>query len=246
MGTLLDAYNERLAEVDAYIGFLSVLEAQARLGPPRIEGAGQPISAQQQKILYSSVYLQLYNLVESTMTRCVESISEAAANGNTWMPGDLSESLKKEWVRFVARTHIDLTPDNRLSAAIELCQHLVLGLPVAAFGIDKGGGGNWDDKAIEAISTRIGLQLVVSNDVYSNVKRRVKNDLGPLGLVKSLRNQLAHGSISFEQCAEDVTVQELLDVKEKVTRYIKEVVNGFELYIQHFEFLAPAKRPAVS
>jgi len=244
MSALLDAYNERLAEVEAYIEFLSVMEAQARLGPPKIEGALEPISAQQQKILYSSLYLQLYNLVEATMTRCIESVSQAAADGRAWLPKDLTDSLRREWVRFIARTHVDLSPDNRLNAAIVLCQHLVESLPIADFGIEKGGGGNWDDQAIEAISVRLGLGLVVSNDVYRAIKRPVKNDLGAMGLVKSLRNKLAHGSISFEQCASNVTVQDLIDVKEKVTLYMREVVDGFELYIRQFGFLIPEKRPA--
>src|SRR5579859_5910602 len=139
------AFQERLAEVEAYLEFLSVMEAQARTGPPRLEGAEHPISAQQQQILYSSVYLQLYNLVESTMSRCIEAVASAAKESGRWKPTDLSDSLRKEWVRVTARTHIDLTPEHRLEKALSLCDHLMASLPVSAFEIEKGGGGNWDD-----------------------------------------------------------------------------------------------------
>jgi hypothetical protein len=209
-----------------------------------LEGAEQPISSQQQRILYSSVYLQLYNLVEATMSRCVEAVAAAARESGRWKPGDLSVSLRREWVRATARTHESLTPDHRLESALMLCDHLVTSLPVSAFDIDKGGGGNWDDAAIEAISARLGFQLVVSQPVYSAIKRPFRDELGALALVKQLRNRLAHGSISFAQCAEDVTVPRLVELKGKTVDYLKEVVACFSNYIDSFEYLVPTRRPA--
>jgi len=244
MDELRNAFSERLAEVDAYLDFLRVLEAAAQHGPPKLERAEHPITTQQQKILYSSVYLQLYNLVESTMTRCIDAVPIAATSGGGWKPGDLCDSLRREWVRFVARTHIDLTPDHRLVSALELCEDLVSALPVGEFSIDKGGGGNWDDYAIEAISGRLGFRLIVSQPVYSAIKSRIRDDLGPLGLVKSLRNRLAHGAISFAECAEDVTVAQLIELKEKTSSYLHEVMEQFISYLECYEFLIPEKRPA--
>lgn len=243
MSTLVTGFQERLAEVEAYLEFLKAMELSAQHGPPRLEGAEHPISAQQQRILYSSVYLQLYNLVESTMSRCIEAVTEAAKEGHRWMPSDLSQSLRREWVRVIARTHEELNPDHRLESALRLCDHLVAALPVAEFEIDKGGGGNWDDQAIEAISRRLGFQLVVSEPVYSAVKRRFQDDLGPLALVKQLRNRLAHGSISFAQCAENMTVERLVDLKEKTVDYLREVVSCFNAYLVSFEYLLPERRP---
>lgn len=245
MSDLLDAFNDRLAEVEAYLDFLRTFESCARSGPPKLEGAEQAISVPQQRILYSSVYLQLYNLVESSMTRCIEGISRAACSVNGGcLPGNLSESLRKEWVRHVARTHVELSPDNRLQSALKMCGLLLDSLPIDDFEIAKGGGGNWDDNEIEAISERLGFSLNISRPVYSAVKRQVKNDLGPLALVKSFRNRLAHGSISFVECAEDVTVSELVDLKDKTASYMREVVTRFDVFLTQFEFLLPDRRPA--
>jgi hypothetical protein len=160
------------------------------------------------------------------------------------MPSDLSQELRREWVRAMARTHEELTPDHRLNSALILCEHLVSALPVAEFALEKGGGGNWDDQAIEAISKRLGFQLVVSEPVYSAIKRRFQDDLGPLALVKQLRNQLAHGSISFAQCAENVTVTRLVDLKDKTVDYLREVVGCFNAYLDTFGYLVPERRPA--
>lgn len=243
MSDLINGFQERLAEVEAYLDFLSVLEAQAQQGPPRLEGAVHPITTQQQRILYSGVYLQLYNLIESTMARCIEAVAEAAKEKGRWQPSDLSDALRREWVRVTARTHENLTPEHRLESALLLCNHLVASLPIDAFDISKGGGGNWDDSAIEAFSKRLGFQVVVSKPVLSAVKQRVRDDLGPLALVKQLRNHLAHGSISFAQCAENVTVGQLLELKEKTVNYLKEVICCFSNYVESFEYLRPERRP---
>src|SRR4051812_15733291 len=103
MKQLEEAFEERLREIESYLGLLDGIEQQVRKGPPRLGSDGPLITAEQQKILYSSVYLQLYNLIEATITRCVDSVCVAAAKG--WYPGDLSEQLQREWVRFKARTH---------------------------------------------------------------------------------------------------------------------------------------------
>lgn len=244
MAVLIDAFNERLAEVETYLDLLKMIEALAQNGPPKFEGADNPITTQQQKILYSSVYLHLYTLVESTMTRCIDSIANAAQTNSAWKAGDLSLALRTEWVRVTARTHVELTPQHRLESALVLCEHLVSALPIGNFVIEKGGGGNWDDDAIEAVSGRLGFRLQVSDPVYRNIKRRVKDDLGPLGLVKRLRNQLAHGSISFTECADDVTVAWLVDLKDKTASYMREVVTHFVTYVEKHEYLIPEKRPA--
>lgn len=237
-------FAERLSEVESYLEFLSTMEVLARNGPPKLEGAEHPISTQQQRILYSSVYLQLYNLVESTMSRCIDAVASAAKESKKWKPSDLSDSLRKEWVRVTARTHTHLNPEHRLEKALSLCDHLIGSLPVDAFDIEKGAGGNWDDFEIESISKRLGCELIVSQPVYSAIKQKFRDDLGPLALVKDLRNRLAHGSISFVQCAGDVTVQRLIELKDMTVSYLKEVVACFAKYLASFEYLLPAKRPA--
>jgi hypothetical protein len=241
---LTDGFQERLAEVETYLEFLAAMEEAAQDGPPQFKRAQHPISAQQQRMLYSSVYLQLYNLVESTMSRCIETVAEAAKRNNRWKPSDLSGSLRGEWVRSTARTHENLTPEHRLESAIALCDHLVSALPIAAFEIDKGGGGNWDDSAIETISSRLGFQLVVSQPVYSTVKRPFRDGLGPIAAVKKLRNNLAHGSISFAQCAENETVAHLIEMKDATVNYLREVVDCFTRYVDNFEYILPERRPA--
>jgi hypothetical protein len=125
MEALGPAFEERLAEIDSYLALLQAIEDEARTGPPRIGGpAGALITTQQQRILYSCVFLQLYNLVEATIVRCLDGVTESALLSGSWLPRDLSNDLRREWVRVTARTHIELNHENRLHHALELCAHL--------------------------------------------------------------------------------------------------------------------------
>lgn len=246
MEQLDSAFEDRLQEIHSYIEFLEGVEGEARRGPPRLGSDGPLISTQQQRILYSGVFLQLYNLVEATVVRCLDGVTDAALKAGTWSPGDLTTELRREWVRVTARTHADLNYEHRLESALVLCEHLVESLPVSGFKLEKGGGGNWDDSAIEAITARLGFQLKVSAQVYKDIKRPFRDDLGPLALVKKFRNSLAHGSISFAECSENVTVGELRDLMERTAAYLREVVSAFRDYIDHHEYLVPTKRPVVA
>jgi hypothetical protein len=68
--------------------------------------------------------------------------------------------------------------------------------------------------------------------------------LGPIAAVKKLRNNLAHGSISFAQCAENETVAHLIEMKDATVNYLREVVDCFTRYVDNFEYILPERRPA--
>lgn len=240
MEELGEAFEERFREIESYLELLDAIEQQVQTGPPRLGKDGPLITADQQRILYSSVYLQLYNLIEATITRCIEGVCVAAANG--WYPSDLSAQLRREWVRFKARTHVDLNYENRLKHAFELFEELSQGGPISVLKIEKGGG-NWDDSEIEGIARRIGFELRISQPVRQGVKRAVRNEMGPLALVKALRNDLAHGSISFVECGNGATVADLRDLTDKTAGYLREVVTSFAEAIAAHEFLLPERRP---
>ncbi|OAI01942.1 hypothetical protein A1353_17515 [Methylomonas methanica] len=236
------AFEERQAEVSTYIDFLKSLEEASTRGAPKLENVDYVISTDQQKILYSSVYLQLYNLVESTIARCLEAVSSAATTSGALYAKDLSDSLRSEWVKGIAQTHKELNLDNRFKAAMELCDHLINNRPINALPIARGGG-NWDEIAIENISERIGFCLNVSQPVYRGIKRQYKDGLGALGAIKKYRNDLAHGSISFIECANEITVTDLEGLTDNTTAYLREVIHNFVAYIEGFNYLAPDRRP---
>lgn len=237
--SLAESFEERLQEIEVYLDLLEHLEQQVAVGPLRIGSSA--ISSQQQKILYSSVYLQLYNLVEATITWCIDAVCSAATEGGRWKPGDLATLVRREWIRSTARTHLELNSEHRLNSAEQLCDHLINALPLLKFSIEM--RSNIDDIVIQNISERIGLEINLSREVLQGVKQPVRDDKGPLVLVRDLRNQLAHGSLSFSECGEGVTVLDLRELKRRTALYLREVIAGFRTYIDRFEYLAPESRP---
>lgn len=228
---LVPFFEERYAEIEAYLSFLQNVEEAAREGTPRLRGTDAPITTEQKKILNSSFYLQLYNLVEATVLRCLEAVVAAIEEAER-RPSELSIGLRTEWVRSIARTHSDLGPDKRLQAALDLCEQLLQQMPIKDFKIEPGGGGNWDDSSIEKLCERVGCGLVISPDVVRAAKRHVRDDLGALKLVKNRRNGLAHGSLSFVDCSDGVTVAELKGLAAAVGDYLREAVGCFVSFIK--------------
>ena len=236
---LSQTFEERLQEIDAYLELLEALERQVREGPPVIGGA--TITTQQQKLLYSCVFLQLYNLVEATVTWCVSAVCEAASDKGRWGPGDLTLKLRREWVRATARTHEDLNEENRLEHAAELCEFLIQANPILKFTVQR--RGNWDELEIQAITERLGCDLQISPAALKGIKRHIRDEKGALVLIRDLRNRLGHGSLSFSECGEGFTVPDLKDLKERTALYLREVVAAFRTNIDAYEFLIPASRP---
>jgi hypothetical protein len=241
---LSEFFQERFAEIDSYLDFLTNLENAVQAGAPRLEGSKALITPDQQKILYSSVYLQLYNLVEATVSRCIEEIEKAAvSHPNSWQAGDLITELRTEWVRGMARTHVDLTPDHRLDEAVAMCDHLIANLPIGELRIDVGGGGNWDDEEIYKISKRVGCHLDISPETRAGVKRSFRDSMGAMKLVKTRRNHLAHGKISFVACAEGIVVAELREIGDATRNYLGEAIACFASYIDLCNYVLPERRP---
>lgn len=239
MRFVLDTFEERVDEITQYLELVDAVERGAQGGIPLIGTAETRISVTQQRVLYSSTYLHLYNLVEATISLCIEAIEKAASQNRSYSAGDLSEKMRREWARSTARTHVSLNPENRLDSVVDLCDHIVNMLPVDLV-IDKDGGGNWDDEQIYEFSRRVGVELRISDEANRAAKRRIKDDMGTLKLIKTLRNKLAHGNLSFGECGDGVAVADLVNLKDNTVCYLREVIDSFSHYISERLFLAEA------
>ena len=242
MTLLTQMFTDRVNEVEMYLALLEALDKQIKAGRPHI--GDDQISAPQQHILYSAVYVQLYNLVEVTITRCVEAVHNAAADGGRWKPGDLSDQLLEEWVRITADTDLPLNADTRRKRAVALCRHLVGNSPVTWPEGRRSLAGSWDDRQIERMSARIGCELRISSKTTQAIKRRVRDDMGELALIKDRRNRLAHGNLSFAECGAEVTIEDLRRTKDCTVSYLQEVVGAFEEHIDSYKYLQSNRRPA--
>jgi hypothetical protein len=70
-----------------------------------------------------------------------------------------------------------------------------------------------------------------------SIKVPIRDEMGALVLIKKLRNDLAHGKISFVQCSEGTSVSDLRDLTNKISKYLLQVVISFEDFINKDHFL---------
>ncbi|NBW14525.1 MAG: hypothetical protein EBR82_41655 [Caulobacteraceae bacterium] len=241
-GPLETAFEERLTEVEAYLVFLEELEAASLTGAPRFGATGQALSQQQTEILKAGIFVQLYNLIEAMMTKSLDALAKASIDGG-WRPTQLTSAFRQEWVKVVAQVNTEMNAETRLRYAMTLAEQFVSAQPLQPFQIKKGGGGNWNDTEIEAMLTKVGLRLVLAPQVRVAVKRPYRDRLGAVGLVKKLRNDLAHGSVSFAECGQNETTAGLRDVANRTVMYMRTVVRAVDRYIDRHEYLEPVHRP---
>lgn len=242
MSTVSELLEARFLEIEDYLLLIENIEISVQSGG-QVSGSGSLlVSVSQRKIIHSSVYLQLYNLVEATVSKGLAEVCQITTAENSRKLTDLNEHLRQEWVRAKARTHSSASPDERLRTAVWLCNQLAESMPLTEFEIAKGGGGNWDDSSIEKIAARIGCNLNISQEVLTGVKRHIRDEKGALSLVVSLRNRLAHGNISFEECGQYDTASELRSLANIVVAYLREFVAALDNYIDKDLYLTEESR----
>lgn len=242
-----DEFASLLDEIDEYLVFLRDLKKAVASGPPRIVSrlVSTEITARQQRMMYSSVYVQLYNLVESTFVLCLDEVASTVAGANAWKATDLAPLLRQEWIRYVARTHdTNLKEDRRFAASVRLFDHVAKGNTITQFKIARPTK-NWDDDSILAVIKRFGMDFTPKASTTTLVKRNRGNGLGALAYVKQLRNDLAHGVRSFSDCSQGVSVTDLTQLRDAVAIFLKELVQATEDYLNSYEYLEPLSRPAV-
>lgn len=231
-------FQERVADVDAYIGLITAIEHGSQTGSLALrapQGNAATVSLRQLQILYAGVYLHLYNLIESTITQCVSAVQNATTTEQIQVH-QLSPELRQEWVRTTAKTHQDLNIENRLKTTVKLCELIVQQSPVR-MEISLSGGGNWDDKEIEQFTTQIGISMHIPSELRSQIKRPFQDNIGPISLVKNQRNKLAHGEAAFSECGQGRCAEDFRRLKELIVNYLTEVIVAFEKFIQQRLYL---------
>lgn len=244
MHPLHESFKEHSKEINDYLDFLFILESETKKGPPKI--GDSVISPQQVYSLYSSAFVQIYNLVEGTVSKCIESVCTVITKDKKHTPADLSDALRKEWLRFRAQTHVNLAPDKRLRKLESILKDAVDKRPIASFKLEKGGGGNWCDDTIEKFLSRIGCNWTIDSQLKRQVKQPFKDDVGIMHYLMDLRNDLAHGNISFCQCGRDVALSDIKRTYFIVHEYLQVIVDAISEYIEKRHYLQPVNESSIA
>jgi len=232
-----DTYSERVSDIEAHFELVKNISDAIGSGGARfsIDGGHYSVTTQQQKILFSSTYLQLYNLVESTVNQLMSAVSRHSQNGISGDLTKLSDKVRDLYLKHMLPPEANLTPEKRLEHAIKLLHQAVGSEPVEI--IIPRGGGNWDSKAIGSLNNRIGVELTLPTATREKLHRPFRNDQGPLRYIKDVRNDLGHGSISFADCGTGHSYSEFRTLIDIVKEYLELLMDAYEQYINNQQYL---------
>lgn len=205
--TLFQDFNERCKEVSKYFIFLKSVE-QGTIKLSMEDRNKQPkvrlIDSDLEKTMKASGFLLLYNLIESTMRNAIETIFDELSSKRVCFD-ELRPEIKK----------IVLTNIKKRKADQILLSITAISSDIIAAGFDKEDlfSGNLDGKEIKRTANEYGFSCETDARKTGN-----GNDLL---IIKSNRNDLAHGIKSFAEVGRDKSAEELLEIKNKVVKYLK-------------------------
>jgi hypothetical protein len=221
--TLFTDFNERAKEVSKYFIFMKNLEQHNiklsmnnRRGIPKIK----EIDSELIKTLKASGFLLLYNLVEATMRNAIEAIfDELQEQGVSY------DQIRPELKKIVLKNLKKRNPDKIFSSIT------TISIDIISAGFDKNDlfSGNLDSREIQSTATKYG---------FSHLTDYAKTNNGrDLRTIKTNRNNLAHGWKSFKEIGQDKSTDELLEIKNKTVKYLRQILQNIEQYLSNQEYL---------
>ncbi|NET27696.1 MAE_28990/MAE_18760 family HEPN-like nuclease [Okeania sp. SIO1I7] len=221
---LFQDFKERSKEVSKYFFFLKNLEqGTIKLA---MEGNGKQkikeIDSELIKTLKASTFLLLYNLVESTMRNAIEAIfDELQSQG---IPFD---KIRPELKKIVLHNLKRRNPDKVFQKIVDISLDIIK----AGFNKEELFSGNIDAQKIKTTAKEYGFSA------------KTKTDSSDLLTVKDNRNDLAHGIKSFAEVGKEKSADELIEIKNKVVKYLRQILENIEIYIDNQEYLDSTNIP---
>jgi hypothetical protein len=216
-----DAFERSRKEIERYFGFL-----QPFLDPTSSSAPSQ-LDTELQKIFKAAAMLLLYNVLEASvrngMLAVYDSVNAAGIDYAT-----ASEELRHAWLdqRLRSLDRLNTRYDTFRKHAHELLDNVVRCVALE-FDLDPERAldlaGNVDARKIRELATKHGI----------NLNEELGEDRGfRLLEVKTLRNRLAHGFLSFADCGRDLDWSAMNGAKDQVVEYLRAWFDCLDVFVQ--------------
>lgn len=171
------------------------------------------------KIMKSNLLLMLYNLVEACVVSGMMEIYEDLKNDGCSYNSVISEIqniwAKNEINEIYGPTTERIAYENRVQRII---QNITSESPIILSRDALGVSGNLNAKKIKEICDR------------HRIRYRLETRGELLERVKLERNNLAHGDVSFSDCARNLSLSDLETIKNEVFLFIDGILKGMKDY----------------
>lgn len=213
MHNTVSIFEDRKRELELYYSIMLDIDS----GKPTIKTIDNMAFF---KILKSNFILMLYNLIEAcVVSGILEIYEELKQDGCSY--NDVIDEVKTIWRnRQIANVYQQTAPKATYERKVEeIVEDITNNVPIILTREElRGLGGNLDDKKIMKFCDKHRIRYVNSGGGQN------------MGLIKQKRNDLAHGDVSFSDCARDFTIKDLYDIKDDVIQFMQSIIDGMQKY----------------
>jgi len=224
--------KSRILEIEKYLKAIEKIE-NPKYALYKVDGTTKRkdnFDSELPKIMKATFFLLLYNLVESTIrlsfTELYEKIEEKQKPIAFFKNHYTEIWIKQQFLKKDPISSNQSTYRNLISKMIEsILQSENFSLSSESLPLS----GNLDARKMR--------ELLGIHGINQNIHYRAKGG-AELLTVKSKRNELAHGNISFGQCGQEYTSSDLLRIKKETVTFLKSIVRNIEKYITRADYAA--------
>lgn len=225
MISVLIDFEERVEEIELYFEHLNlILNKEAELFFPKNKTRNRKkIEPELHKVLKANCFLLLYNLSESSIRQALTEVFDKI-NEKELEYSLVIDEIKKIWITSNYNNFKEIGIDNILIAITGGIFDDVVNIK---FEEKSSLSGNVDGRKIKDFGTKLGFSIRSHYTLKDGVK---------LHEVKTQRNKLAHGEISFAKCGRDYSIEDLNKTKKQVIGYLRSILLNIKSYIENEDF----------
>lgn len=221
MQNTLGIFDDRKVEINFYFSIMTDIES-ANSNIITID------NNKLVKIMKSNFLLMLYNLVEACIVSGMMEIYDDLKNNGCSYNSVISE-IQDIWAKHQINEIYGPTTERVAyeSRVKRIIQNITSESPIILSRDALGISGNLNAKKIKEIcdSHRIRYRLSTQGESLERVKLE--------------RNNLAHGNVSFSDCARDLSLNDLETIKNEVFLFLDGILKGMKSYYDDKQYIIP-------
>lgn len=220
MNETFNIFDERKREIEFYYSVLVDIDTGAK---KTIDTINDRLFF---RIMKSNFLLMLYNIVEATVTTGMLEVYEQLKNDECTY-SSLITALQNMWRDYKVKEVYDSSYELKAyTKRVEAIVNNIIDETPLIFNKNMLNiNGNLNAKKIKNICDKHCIRYTVIDDdmKLENIRRK--------------RNSLAHGDESFSNCARDITVSDLENIKDTVFAFLNGIIEGMENYCNEKQYL---------
>jgi hypothetical protein len=225
MTTVINEFNTRVKEIEVYFVLLEEIINQnaALYFPSKTKNKTKKIDEDLIKVLKANSFLLLYNLIESSIKLSITEIYDQISIKNKKYSEVVTE-IRKIWITENYKNFQGKGTDFIFDTINNIAEDVIS----IKFNPDKIISGNIDGRKVRDFASQYGF----SDKAHHLSKNGVR-----LHQVKTQRNLLAHGGLSFTECGRQYTYEDLVETKRQVIIYLRSILKNIDNYLAQNKYI---------